>query len=235
MNKWLISTLLLSLASSMLMADDTEIYVGNPSQNTIKPNIVFIFDTSGSMADKVSGTTKTCLELVKQAALDVIGNANDDKRLQGVNLAIMRYNPQRSYFESGQDKQYRGGYLVTKMLDVDNSSNRTTIRDTIDDLPANGGTPMTEAVHEAYNFLTGAAINYGKTKSNSKNSWTYLGKTGDVRDGNNYKSPITEQCQKNHIVLFTDGDSSVDGESNAQIRSWLSGLPDRPSDLSTSC
>src|SRR5690554_409210 len=235
MNKWLISTLLLSLASSMLMADDTEIYVGNPSQNTIKPNIVFIFDTSGSMADKVSGTTKTRLELVKQAALDVIGNANDDKRLQGVNLAIMRYNPQRSYFESGQDKQYRGGYLVTKMLDVDNGSNRTTIRDTIDDLPANGGTPMTEAVHEAYNFLTGAAINYGKTKSNSKNSWTYLGKTGDVRDGNNYKSPITEQCQKNHIVLFTDGDSSVDGESNEQIRSWLSGLPDRPSDLSTSC
>src|SRR5690554_6661693 len=161
MNKWLISTLLLSLASSMLMADDTEIYVGNPSQNTIKPNIVFIFDTSGSMADKVSGTTKTRLELVKQAALDVIGNANDDKRLQGVNLAIMRYNPQRSYFESGQDKQYRGGYLVTKMLDVDNGSNRTTIRDTIDDLPANGGTPIgRKIVNSIANGCAVAAVVY---------------------------------------------------------------------------
>src|SRR5690606_6871783 len=126
--------------------------------------------------------------------------------------------------------------------------------DVVNSYNANGGTPMTEAVHEAVNFLRGNPVDYGmnvtrgdciardrrggcteyaKEYSLLSNTLTVSGSGADA----GYISPITDQCQKIHIVLFTDGDSSVDGESNEQIRDWLATIPaaDRPSGLSTSC
>lgn len=222
------------LMSGKLFADDTEIYLGTPDR--VNPNVIFIFDTSGSMADSAGSESR--LQLVKRAAIDTI---ND---ISGINIALMRYNPQRTYYVSGQDAQYRGGFLSTPMLNVDADGVKTILTNTINSYPADGGTPLTEAVHEALNFLRGNTINYGRTKTYSQNSWTYLGAAASnspystqVRNGERYISPITDQCQKNHIVLFTDGDSSVDGESNAQIRNWISSFSssDRPAGLSTNC
>lgn len=269
MKKFNLFFLILALLSSFAYADDIEVYIGDPNASGVKPNVIFIFDTSGSMSGNVTyceeygtkttqvckkyeeynchwfwgcdtrcaeyeevveegiclkNTTKTRLQITKDAAKKTI------KNLSNVNLAVMRYNPKRK--NDSNDASYRGGYLLTKMLDVDNSENRSTILDVIDNkLPADGGTPMTESVHEAYNFFTGSAVDYGKSGS------TYYGETGDknVSENGTYISPITQTCQKNHIVLFTDGDSSVDGESNSQIRSWIGEFTDRPSGLSASC
>ena len=50
--------LLISLVAPQAIADDTEIYIGSSAtSNTIKPNIVFIIDTSGSMGWTVPVTT----------------------------------------------------------------------------------------------------------------------------------------------------------------------------------
>ena len=216
------------LISGKLFADDTEIYLGTADRTN--PNVIFIFDTSGSMGAAANSSGETRLDLVQRAAIDTI------KDTSGINIALMRYGPYREYYESGQDKQYRGGYLSTAMLDIDADGVKSNLENIINNYPAGGGTPMTEAVHEALNFLRGNTIDYGRTKQKSWNSWTYLGPSA-TRDGDKYISPINDQCQKNHIVLFTDGDSSVDGESNEQIREWIKSLPaaDRPSGLSTSC
>lgn len=222
---WL-SLISFGLFTNPLLADDTEIYLGNP--NRVNPNVIFIFDTSGSMGTYAGSETR--LDIVKRAAKDTI----DD--ISGINLALMRYNPSRSYYESGQDKQYRGGYLSTPMLDIDAGSNKEDFKDIIDAYNDGGGTPMTESVHEALSYLRGDPVNYGRTKRYSSYPWTYLSHSSTHSNGR-YISPITDQCQKNHIVLFTDGDSSVDGESNAAIRDMLRTTPyaDRPRDLSTNC
>lgn len=54
----LLAALLLSLASAT-QADDTEIYTGGNLVSTVKPNIVFIIDTSGSMNTDVTMTSGT--------------------------------------------------------------------------------------------------------------------------------------------------------------------------------
>jgi type IV pilus assembly protein PilY1 len=157
--------------------------------------------------------------------------------LAGVNLALLRYNPRRSYFESGDDKVYRGGYLSTPMLNVDDATNKQTLINIINNYPAGGGTPLTEAVDEAVRFLSGESVNYGRTKRRKNRSWTYLSHSSTHSSGK-YISPIKEMCQKNHVVLFTDGASSFDAESNTRIRNLLASMPnqsDIPAELSTSC
>src|SRR5690606_5724550 len=133
---WLIITAF-GLFSASLYADDTEIYLGTADR--VNPNVIFIFDTSGSMAYSVDGTTEDRLEIVQRAAADTIRNVS------GINLALMRYNPARSYLNADSDMQYRGGFLSTPMLSVDNDGVKDALIDVVNSYNANGGTPMTEA------------------------------------------------------------------------------------------
>jgi type IV pilus assembly protein PilY1 len=62
----------------------------------------------------------------------------------------------------------------------------------------------------------------------------------DTHDGNgNYISPITEECQTNHVVIFSDGAPYYDTSINSKVRSLLTELPsaDFPNDddFSSSC
>ncbi|WP_028293417.1 PilC/PilY family type IV pilus protein [Oceanobacter kriegii] len=61
----------------------------------------------------------------------------------------------------------------------------------------------------------------------------------DVFNGNTYVSPITDECQSNHIVVFTDGEPNGDNGANTEIRNLLAQLPsaDFPndSDFSANC
>lgn len=68
-------------------ADDTEIYFGGNSTSNIRPNVLFILDTSGSMAGK-DGTNLTRLERMQRAMINVL-NSTDD-----INVGLMRFtNP----------------------------------------------------------------------------------------------------------------------------------------------
>lgn len=256
--------LLCALFSSAIYADDTEIYVGN-SNTAANPNVVFVFDTSGSMdgetdeckeydqrtvqvctqwdrwgrciASKLETETyceeyKSRLEVVKEAAVDTLGG------LTAVNVALMRYNPQRKWLgnNGNADENYRGGYLTSRVLNVDGEGNKDKLKNLINGYTANGGTPLTESVHEAFNYLSGGTIDYARKRETSGSPVTYFGDTDNVRDGTKYISPVVDQCQKNHIVLFTDGDSSVDGESNSTIQALVDSLKKPlPSGISTSC
>src|SRR5690554_3347901 len=246
--------LLISLVCVGAHADDTEIYLGNPGSQSIQPNIVFIFDTSGSMGYEVAGTTKvadrawvctssflgicikgemkdimrhqTRLEVTRAAAIDTI------EGLSGVNLALMEFN----YTSGGRFA------LPMKPLDFEYSAgssgtltHKEKIINEIKDLTAVGATPMVESVHEAYLFFTGGEVKHPINATNYKRI-PYEGNPGyeDIsRSGNNhsdvlktndnskYKSPITESCQKNHIVLFTDGASTSDGGSDSAINKLM--------------
>src|SRR5690554_6022519 len=246
--------LLISLVCVGAHADDTEIYLGNPNATTAKPNIIFIFDTSGSMNTEVASTPlinakasycvssgwfgctkygwkdvkrhQTRLEVSREAAIDTI------QGLSGVNLALMEFN------------YTSGGRFVLPMKPLDfeypNGSSGTLthkekIIDEIKDLTAVGATPMVESVHEAYLYLTGGdvkhpinATNYKRIPYLNRNGYTDIYRSGDNHSGvlkanNNkkYTSPITDSCQKNHIVLFTDGASTSDGGSDSAINKLM--------------
>ena len=239
--------LLFSLIAATTQADDTEIYLGSPNSNTVKPNVVFIFDTSGSMETGLDGrrpprSGEKRLDVTKRAAINTINN------LSGVNLSLMQFNIHNND---------HGGFVEVPMKSIDNPNHKQDIINKINTFGHTTWTPMVESVHEAYLYLTGGDVKYGNKRVceweyyEAYNGALYKDRWGNWQwsDRNNrgthnrrqkcydkvvshpdsyradddddtnakYKSPITDSCQKNHIVLFTDGASTYDGGSDSDI------------------
>lgn len=71
------------------LADDTEVYVGSEElaqSQGIRPNVLIILDTSGSMSEQVPGTGKTRLENMKEALHSLLDGLNN------VNIGLMRFS-----------------------------------------------------------------------------------------------------------------------------------------------
>src|SRR5262249_12632220 len=61
---------------------------------------------------------------------------------------------------------------------------------------SNAATPLTEMLYEAGQYWAGLAPKWGKAAADSN--------ALDAASGN-YKSPITESCQRNFNIILTDG------------------------------
>ncbi len=74
------------MAGMPAYADDTEIFFGGTNANSgVKPNLLFILDTSGSMTSKDGGTT-TRLDRMKDALKSILTSVNN------VNVGLMRFS-----------------------------------------------------------------------------------------------------------------------------------------------
>ncbi|WP_432471145.1 PilC/PilY family type IV pilus protein [Amphritea sp. HPY] len=75
-------------AFTPLMADDTEIFFGGSTSLTVRPNVLFILDTSKSMKNAPSGDTtgETKLIQMQKALRTILGSVQD------VNVGFMRMN-----------------------------------------------------------------------------------------------------------------------------------------------
>jgi len=114
--------LLVSLYSLATMqaaiADDTEIFFAPASSTaTIKPNVLFAIDTSGSMTGKINGQSK--ISIVKEVMSDVLTD------IQNVNAGLMRFNAGTT---SGWDTAF-GGPILYPVLDVDLPANPVVFKE----------------------------------------------------------------------------------------------------------
>ena len=210
------SATIFSLLPLFVQADDTEIYTGIAERDA--PNVIFIMDTSGSMGWANDGSRyppagESRLEQVQEAAIDTINNTD------GINISLMKFNEDRSGW---------GGYVDMPMTPVADA--RAEFATKMNSYRATGGTPITESLEEALRYLRGDSIHYGKYNS------TYYSDSGS-RSGGTYNSPVSHQCQKNHIVLFSDGEPSSDTGANSRIQTLLNTVAaeNRVTGLSTSC
>ncbi|MEM8492867.1 MAG: VWA domain-containing protein [Pseudomonadota bacterium] len=71
---------------SPVWADDTEIFFGDVEITDVRPNILFILDTSGSMGANVPGTGGDRLDNVKEAMFTLL------EELNNVNVGLMRFS-----------------------------------------------------------------------------------------------------------------------------------------------
>jgi type IV pilus assembly protein PilY1 len=144
-----------------------------------------------------ASVTKTRLEIVQE----VFGNIMDST--EDINVAAVRF--------SGSD----GGYFVSPMLRLNDTplselggkSSRRYLKDTVNAFTPNGMTPLTETLYEVALFYRGEKPKYGGTKSHV-----------DCIDNGKYVSPIDYQCQKNFIVLLTDGVPTEDTGADSAIK-----------------
>lgn len=190
------------MAFNIALADDTEIYVPRdlPADQQVRPNILFILDSSGSMGSTVANSAippskknRTRNAVMQGVVNDLI---NDLKAKEDVNVGFMRFD--------GND----GGYVLSPVKRL-TTANASSMQDVVDDIPASGNTPMLETYYESYLYMTGQNRVWGdKSVSSSRN-------------GNRYISPIEHSCQKSHIIYVTDGEPTVDQGSNSAVKTLV--------------
>lgn len=193
-----------ALALSVAMADDTEIYVPKdlPADQQVRPNILFILDSSGSMDTQVPNTGGKSRNRVMR---EVVNNLIDQlKTKEDVNIGLMR-------FRGLNNNSEQGGHIISPVQRL-TQANAASIKTIVNGIPAEDWTPLSETYYEAYRYMTGQTPVWGNTMS-----------VASSKTGTNYKSPIEHSCQKSHIIYVTDGAPTRDVGSNAAIRSLVNG------------
>ncbi|MGO2010682.1 PilC/PilY family type IV pilus protein [Pseudoalteromonas sp.] len=199
-----------------VIAEDIELYVNENIELDEKPRVLLIFDTSGSMAYSSSTGSESCygscisrLEAA-QSAMSQVVEVNKDS----IDFGLMRFN------------SLDGGYVLNGI-----GSSSESIKTSISNLPASGGTPLTETLWEAYLYITGKSVHYGEQVSESNRDSSVENKTFIRREcqqwgllscwkwknvySHTYISPFTDslaeakRCDNSvNIIYMTDGDPS---------------------------
>ncbi len=156
------------------------------------------YDESGA------GTLKSRNEVARTVIKQLITDTDN------VNFGLMRFNKEPdSYYSSNS----QGGRLLAPC-----GTDKATLLSIIDNLGTDGWTPLAETLAEAGLYFAG------------KKSW-YNGSSGTYSadcdtNGNGcyqYTSPMEYRCQKNYIILMTDGDSTKDQDSKLTSGTYING------------
>jgi len=102
----------------------------------------------------------------------------------------------------------KGGRILDKIQTRDATSTLDLI-DTINDLNANGGTPLCETMWEAYLYMGGNDVYYGDA---------YNDRDKTAESNGVYQSPFKECQERAYIILMTDGEPTSDSGSNNRIK-----------------
>ena len=136
----------------------------------------------------------TRLQVLKDVAANLLS------RLHGVNVGLMRFNLDQ------------GGAVIHPLEDI--AAARTAVLDAVDGLTAEGWTPLSETLYEAGQYYAGRNVDYGDRQGPS---FSVAGARDPAGGGTAYDSPIRLGCQKNFIVLLTDGAPLLDTDADARI------------------
>ncbi|MGD8992223.1 MAG: VWA domain-containing protein, partial [Desulfobacterales bacterium] len=265
----LLAIMLVLGTTAFVWADDTEIY-GTVTNPDLEPNILIVFDSSGSMSTAdVPGTpydsntvysgsysTSAVYERywswstwsyqwrifaddvadlactwIKDDLLDrgyAYGRIYSSSYACGGSRRRLRLGNFMNYDESGVGEtksrievaqqvitdlinntdgvrfglmkfnEDQGGQLVAPC-----GTDKTTLINEVANITASGWTPLAETLAEAGLYFAGM------------NSW--------YNAGVSYTSPMQERCQKNYIIVMTDGQSTQDIDSNLTGTPYING------------
>jgi type IV pilus assembly protein PilY1 len=146
-----------------------------------------------------SSGLRTRTEVAKEVITQVINDTDD------VRFGLMRFNN-----NSGDDQ---GGYVVAEC-----GTDKTTLTSIVSNLPASGYTPLAETLAEAGLYLAGKPSWF----NGSSGSYDYNCDTSGS-GCKLYTSPMQERCQKNYIILMTDGASTQDQDSKLTSGTYING------------
>lgn len=153
---------------------------------------------------------------VEKSRLDIVKEAVNalTAGLRNVNVGVMRFN--------GDE----GGSVVAGMENIEIS--RASVTTIVNQLTAGGRTPLSETLFEAAQFFLGRNVDYGSRGSIRS---VAASRVGNTINSPLYRSPITESCGKNFIILLTDGEPSGDASAISKITA----LPDFNTVVGSAC
>jgi type IV pilus assembly protein PilY1 len=124
--------------------------------------------------------------------------------IDGVNLGVMRF-----------DSDANGGMVVSPVGDI--ATNREALVDTIRLFEADGQTPLSETLYEAGQYFAGGEVEFGNEalgNNGTSSPSVPASRSPQAADSRLYGSPIRFQCQRNFVILLTDGEPSNDDEAD---------------------
>lgn len=143
--------------------------------------------------DSVSAVEKTRLQIAKEVITELVQTTT------GVRFGIMIFN----YSE--------GGRLIADIIERD-ASGIATLVSQINKITADTWTPLAETLAEAGLYFAGK-----KSWANSSNT------VGMLQKSTTYKSPIDLRCQKNYVIIMTDGEPTMDKGSILTRADYING------------
>ena len=152
-----ITSLSLVFATSISRADDTEIYFssGSATESVLRPNVLFILDTSGSMLT-VTDSGQTRIDELKDAMETVLDSLND------VNVGLMRFNDAQS--QEGGPVIFPINYIDGDVSEVVGDSGQNTVTEIVntaflesdlddgEEVITTGEISLTDATLDAFDF-----------------------------------------------------------------------------------
>lgn len=177
-------------------ADETEIYFSS-QETDVRPNVLFLIDSSGSMRERVSGDAenRTRMQVLKDSFSGVMEGAPAD-----LNVGLMHYANSdlgKSYWwSSAKGVNFPAtpvdeavSPLIESHQDGDNLPNpahsSTTVRSflgsIVNNWEANGYTPIVDSLYEASRYFRGDAVGWGADEPLQSWSAHPLTYEGDVR------------------------------------------------------
>ena len=156
------------------IGDSDHGYTCSGSQKDLYMGNWINYDLSGE------GNLRSRTEVAKEIITSVINDTDN------VRFGLMRFN----YDQGGRIIQNCG-------------TDKTTLINSLNSLPASGWTPLAETLAEAGLYFAGKASWYNGTFT--------------------YNSPMQYRCQNNYIILMTDGESTKDRDSKLSSGIYING------------
>ena len=132
--------------------------------------------------------------------------------IDNVNLGLMRF----STAQSGSGDRAEGGLIAHEVTNVADS--RASIAARLQAFQAQGFTPLSETLYEAGQYFAGRDVEYGLNSTiEGGTSFPSVPESRVPANQAQYQSPISYQCQKNFVVLLTDGEPTEDNSADGRI------------------
>jgi type IV pilus assembly protein PilY1 len=279
--------LVIFAAAASLKADDTEIY-GVVSTPSIPPNVLIIFDTSGSMAtedvpgDPYEPTTTYSGSYTANAVYQRVSDGHnyqwtlftssiDNIACSGVKADLLSSGYavgkiRATNFTCGGTTNRRlrlGNFMNYDASGVGSSQSRISVAQQV----------LTDLIYQTNDVRFGMMVyNYNSTDANSggrlvapcsvdktplltavanatPSGWTplsetlaeaglyFAGKPSWFNSGVTYTSPMEQSCQKNYIILMTDGEPTYDRHHKLYDTAYINGdlIGDQDGDHASPC
>ena len=144
-----------------------------------------------------SGTMRSRTEVAKEVITNLIQTTED------VRFGLMRFN------------NNQGGRVIKPIQSVTGDETfRSELISAVNNLPASGMTPLSETLAEAGLYFAGKQSWFNSSGSYSDDVLT---------SSSTYTSPMEYRCQKNYIILMTDGEPTSDNDSKLASGSYING------------
>ena len=134
--------------------------------------------------------------------------------ITGVNLGVMRFSNNDP--NNGTDAGAEGGMITHPVSNI--ATSRDGVVQQIRAFTPGGWTPLTESLYEAGLYFGGKPVDYGlRSRIDGTTSFPSVASSRNPTNSSLYQSPIQSQCQRNYVVMLTDGIPRYDDSANSKI------------------